>query len=327
MIQFVLRRAFWMLILLAGVNFFSFAYAHYGRFAQRSANPIFAQTGEAEPVLPLYKQYIEGFLNGTPAQMPAMQGVSILTAVGDAAKASLGLLGIAFAVSLLIGFWLGMQSARTNPPRVSALLIPITTISLAMPGFYIGAVLITASVFYLLYSPGVQNTLPFPLNGFGWDEHLVFPVIALTFRPAVQIAQTTAILLSEEFKKMYVSAALSLGHSWRLIRTKTALQNIFAPLAQVAASSLRLLVGELILVEWLFGWPGLGRLLAFSLQPPSVATVFSAVLPPTYLHAPTVATVVTMLGIILVSADLMFSTFAHFADPRLRIGEKGAGDG
>jgi peptide/nickel transport system permease protein len=195
-----------------------------------------------------------------------------------------------------------------------------------MPGFYIGAVLVTASVFYLLYSPGLQKELPFPLNGFGWDKHLVFPVIALTFRPAVQIAQTTAVLLSEEFKKHYVSAALSFGHSWRLIRRKTALQNIFAPLAQVAAGSLRLMAGELILVEWLFGWPGLGKLLAFSLQPPNIATVFSAAIPPTYLHAPTVATVVTVLGLILVSTDLIFSTLAHTIDPRLRIGEKGVGD-
>jgi peptide/nickel transport system permease protein len=326
MLSYILRRMLWMIILLACVNFFAFAYAHYGRFAQLATNPIFAQTGEAEPVAPLYKEYVNGFLNGTPAQMPSMRGVDILKAIGDATKASLGLLGFAFGLSLVIGFLFGANSARTDPPRVAGWLIPVTTVSLAMPGFYIGAVLITASVFYLLYSPGLQKELPFPLSGFGWDKHLVFPVIALTFRPMVQIAQTTAVLLSEEFKKAYVSAALSFGHSWRLIRRKTALQNIFAPLAQVAASSLRLMVGELILVEWLFGWPGLGRMLAFSLQPPSIATVFSSVLPPTYLHAPTVATAVTMLGLILVGTDLIFSTLAHAMDPRLRIGEKGIGD-
>jgi ABC-type dipeptide/oligopeptide/nickel transport system permease component len=105
------------------------------------------------------------------------------------------------------------------------------------------------------------------------------------------------------------------------------LQNIFAPLAQVAASSLRLMVGELILVEWLFGWPGLGKLLAFSLQPPSIATVFSAAIPATYLHPPTVATVVTALGAILVVSDLLFSALAHGADPRLRMEDKGSRNG
>jgi ABC-type dipeptide/oligopeptide/nickel transport system permease component len=327
MLSYILRRTFFMVVLLAGVNFFSFAYAHYGRFAQLASNPFFAQTAEAEPVLPLYREYVEGFLSGTPAQMPAMLGVDILKAVGIAAKASLGLLGIAFLSSLLIGFWVGINAARTNPPRVAGWLIPVTTMSLAMPGFYVGAVLITASVFYLLYTPGIRNSLPFPLSGFGWDEHLVFPAVALTFRPAVQVAQTTAVLLAEEFKKQYVSAALSLGHSWRLIRRKTALQNILAPLAQMAASSLRLMVGELILVEWLFGWPGLGRMLATSLQPPSVATVFRAALPVTYLHAPTVATVVTALGAVLVVTDLVFSTFAHGADPRLRMRGRGAENG
>ena len=326
MMMYFLRRVWWMLILLVVVNFFSFAYAHYGRFAQLASNPFFAQTGEVEPLLPSYLEYVNGFLSGAPAQMPSMLGVDILKAVGTAAKASLGLLCIAFLLSLLIGFVIGVNSARTNPPRVAGFLIPITTVSLAMPGFYIGAVLITVSVFYLLYSPGNAAHLPFPLNGFGWDAHLVFPVVALTFRPAVQIAQTTAILLTEEFRKDYVSAALSLGHSWNLIRRKTALQNILAPLAQVAASSLRLMVGELILVEWLFGWPGLGRLLATSLQPPGVATVFSAALPATYLHAPTVATVVTILGLILVVSDLLFSSFSHASDPRLRMDGREAGN-
>ncbi len=318
MMNYFLRRALLMAVLLIGVNFFAFAYAHYGRFALLSSNPIFAQTGQADPVLPLYKDYIAGIFSGNPAEMPNMRGLSVITAVGNAAKASLGLLGIAFALSLAIGFIVGTNSARANPPRVSGWLIPVTTMSLAMPGFYIGAVLITFSVFYLLYSPAGKAELFFPISGFGWDRHLIFPLIALMFRPAVQIAQSTAVLLSEEFKKHYVSPALSFGHSWRRIRWRTALHNIYAPLSHVSGSSLRLLVGELILVEWLFGWPGLGRMLATSLQPPGMATISSAALPASYLHPPTVATIVTVLGIILVIADLAFSTFAHSADPRLR---------
>jgi peptide/nickel transport system permease protein len=326
MMKYFLRRALLMIVLLVGINFFAFSYAHYGRFAQLSSNPIFAQTGRADPVFPLYKEYITGILSGSPAEMPNMKGVDVLSAVGNSAKASLGLLGIAFTLSLVIGFIVGTNSARANPPRVSGWLIPFTTMSLAMPGFYIGALIITFSVFYLLHSPGGKGELFFPLSGFGWDRHLILPLIALTFRPAVQIGQSTAVTLSEEFKKQYVPPALSFGHSWRRIRWRTALRNVYAPLSHVSASSLRILVGELILVEWLFGWPGLGRMLASSLQPPPIATISSAALPASYLHPPTVATVVTVLGIILVVADLVFSTFAHSADPRLRENGRDVGD-
>jgi ABC-type dipeptide/oligopeptide/nickel transport system permease component len=316
MLLFLLRRALWMVLLLLGVNFLAFSYAHYGRFEQLKRNPIFAQGGKAEPVLPFYFDYMGGFFHGTPSPMPMMPGINILDMAALAAKNSLGLLGIAFAISIAFGLVIGVYAAKADPPRVTRWLIPLSTVSLAMPGFYVGAVLITISVYALLYTP--IRDLPFPLGGFGWDRHLVFPVIALSVRPAVQIAQTTATLLSEEFSRIYVTVARSLGHSWRLVRFKTALRNIYVPLAQVIATSLSLMVGELILVEWLFGWPGLGRQLAVSIQPPNIASIAGASIPSSYLHAPTVATVATALGAILIVSNTLVGIFTFSADPRLR---------
>jgi len=75
-----------------------------------------------------------------------------------------------------------------------------------MPSFYIGSLLIFVSVYYVIRSsPGTDP--PFPLDGFGWDKHLVLPVLALMARPTVQLAQVTAGLLSEELRKQYVIAA------------------------------------------------------------------------------------------------------------------------
>jgi peptide/nickel transport system permease protein len=326
MFIFTLRRVVWMLLLLIGINFLTFAYAHYGRFEQLKQNPIFAQEGKAESVLPFYKEYIDGFINGSPIPIPMLAGVDVLDMVSLAAKNSLGLLGLAFFISLMIGIPIGISAVKVEPPRVAKWLIPISTISLAMPGFYIGAMLITLSIYYLLYTPGTQATLPFPLGGFGWDAHLVFPVIALSFRPTIQIAQTTATLLAEEFSHTYVNVARSLGHSWQLIKYKTALRNIYVPLAQVIATSLSVMIGELILVEWLFRWPGLGRQLASSIQPPNIATVFSASIPSSYLHAPTVATVATALGAILIISNMLVSIFTFSADPRLRTHGREGGD-
>ena len=74
---------------------------------------------------------------------------------------------------------------------------------MAMPSFYIGSLLILISVAYALWRGGGHG-LPFPLAGFGWDEHMVFPTIALMLRPTVQIAQVTATLLTGELHKQYV---------------------------------------------------------------------------------------------------------------------------
>jgi peptide/nickel transport system permease protein len=77
----------------------------------------------------------------------------------------------------------------------------------------------------------------------------------------------TAGLLAEEFGKQYVTTARSVGYTWRQIRQRNAMRNILAAVILTVASSVRLLVGELIVVEWLFRWPGLGSLLAYTLIP------------------------------------------------------------
>lgn len=318
MYAFIARRLVGVIILLAGVNFVSFAYAHYGRYAQLESNPIFARQEEIVPVFPLYIEYINAFIKGEPPQLPAAAGLTVVDLIDEAADASFGLLAIAFTISLALGLLIGMSAAKTNPPHVSRWLIPLSTVSLAMPGFYVGAVLITVSVAYLFLSPSTKGDLPFPLGGFGWDSHLVFPLIALAFRPTLQIAQMTASLLTDEFNRTYVTVARALGHSWQLVKVKTALRNIYVPMLQVIASSISLMVGELILVEWLFSWPGLGRQLALSIRPPATVTIASGVLPSTYLHAPTVATVVTILGAILIISNTLAAIFTYASDPRLR---------
>jgi len=326
MYAFIVRRVAGMFVLLVGVNFVAFTYAHYGRYAQLENNPIFARQEEILPVFPLYAEYVNGFLTGNPASTPTSTGLTVLDVARKAAQASLGLFSIALTLSLVLGLLLGLQASKTNPPRVSRWLIPISTMSLAMPGFYVGAMLITLSVAYLFFTPYSKGDLPFPLGGFGWDKHLVFPVIALSFRPTLQIAQMTASLLTDEFNRTYVTVARALGHSWRLVKIKTALRNIYVPLAQIVASSISLMIGELILVEWLFGWPGLGRQLALSIQPPATVTIASGVLPSSYLHAPTVATIVTALGALLIISNTLASIFTHAADPRLRIQAQGGQD-
>jgi ABC-type dipeptide/oligopeptide/nickel transport system permease component len=87
----------------------------------------------------------------------------------------------------------------------------------------------------------------------------------------------------------------------------------------VVAASLRLMVGELILVEWLFGWPGLGKLLASALLPPNVASVgLLSGATRNFLHPELVAGILTLFGLLFLLADLVSSLAVYAVDPRLR---------
>jgi peptide/nickel transport system permease protein len=187
-----------------------------------------------------------------------------------------------------------------------------------MPSFYIGGLLIAFTV-YLALSGASGKGFILPISGFGWDNHLVFPAIALALRPAVQIAQITAILLSTELGKQYITVSRALGHTWRRIRTRHALFNAFPPLILSIANTLRYTLVELVLVETMFSWTGLGRMLAQTLAPPAMATVSrSALASPIYLHAPLVATLLTVFGLFFLIADMIAAGAANAADPRLR---------
>lgn len=320
MSRFLIRRLLLLPPVLAVVHILGFAYAVIGRWYQLLQNPYFASEAAFPPVWANYLEFWGIVARGEGPKMPGGSIETIWAAVLRTSQASLGLMVIAFVLALVIGLGLGIRAVRTQPPSVAGWLVPATTISLAMPSFYIGAVILTVTVYYLLFLAPKGTQLPFPLRGFGWDRHLILPVLVLMVRPAMQIAQVTAVALTDELHRQYVTAARSLGQTWFRVRWRTALKNALAPIVLAISGGFRLLVVELILVEWLFGWPGLGNLLADTLFRPQVASMGSAasVLTPGYLYPPLVATLLTCFAALFLVGDTLASLLVRWIDPRAR---------
>lgn len=310
MLRYLLRRLLVIPPALLLVNFLGFAYAHFARPIRAARTPYLPFVPEAGPLIPTYQDYLKTFFD--PA-LRSLNQAEILNTLQSAIVASAGLLGLALFFSVIIGFLLGLSAVRNEPPGVRRWLTFVSTSGLAMPSFYIGSLLIVSSISYVLWKgPGTE--LPFPMQGFGWDKHLVFPVIALMARPTMQIAQLTAGVLSGELNKQYITAGRSLGQTWRAIRSRYAMKNILAPVILTITGSFRLLVGELIVIEWLFAWPGLGRLLAQTLVPPLFSNSSGTFL---FLNPEVVATVLTLFGALFLMADLLASFLVRTFDPRL----------
>lgn len=328
MIRFILRRLLILPIALLAINFIAFSYAFLAQRVQQSQNPFGSNVDVSAPILPLYRAYLSNVLVGDLGQMPLVGSAapSVSAMVFDAAAASLALLAIAFLLSLAAGLMLGLAAVRANPRGIRPWLPPLASVGLASPSFFVGAVGI-ALVLALYLRSGDNARLILPLNGYGLDLHLVLPVLALTLRPAMQIAQTTASVLVDELGKQHVVTARSLGIPLRTIRRKHALRNVMPAVILVIAAALRLMAGELILVEWLFGWPGLGKLLASALLPPNVASAGGlAGATRNFLHPELVAAILTLFGLLFLLADLISSLAAYAIDPRLRTSLEAAGD-
>lgn len=307
MIKFLLRRLAFLPLALLLANFIGFAFAFSVAPLVQSSNPYAIGGTELPPLLPDYWEYLQGVGRGEFGS--TFTGEPVLEAVSRFGSASLGLLGIAMGFSIFIGIFLGRLAVLRDRNGIAPWLTFISTLGLAFPGFYVAVLLIALFLFIFLY--GTDLTTPLiPFQGFGWDAHLILPVAALSLQPIFKIARVTAGLLSEEMEKQYVLSELSFGFSFSSIKNKYAFRSVFAPILLTIASSLRLMIAELIIIERLFNWPGLGRLISSVLSAGSgSADLLSPAL---------IAALLTVLVAAFLLIDLLATFAARLLDPRLR---------
>jgi peptide/nickel transport system permease protein len=318
MVRFILRRLLIIPLALIVVLLLSYAYAHEVQWEYANRYPqlyyrLKVTQQRPERLKAAYAQYLPKLLQLDLGTL--RNGKPIVEVLGESGVASLGLLATALVLSVVVGLLLGIGAAHWTRRRPARWLTMFATAGFAMPSFYVGSLLILLSVAYALWL-GEGRGLPFPLAGFGWDRHMVFPTLALMLRPTVQIAQVTASLLTGELHKLYVVSARSFGHTWRAVKRRLALRNVLAPVVLTIARSLRTLVTDLILVEWLFFWPGLARFLAFALIPASRTDMASS---PYFLDPPFVAVLLTTITALFLVADFVASVLVRVFDPRLRV--------
>lgn len=321
MLRLILRRLAIILVSLVLVNFVAFSYALIAQRVQRAQNPFGSSIEGLPPLWPAYQGYAQDVLAGDFGQMPTGVTDTVAGAVGAAALNSLGLLAVAFVLSVVIGVTLGMGAVRVETGWVRQWLVPLSAVGLAMPSFYVGALLVMALVSYTL-GQGEGAVSPLPSQGFGWDAHLVLPVVALMVRPTLQVASMTAGLLSGELTQQYIVAARSRGNSWQRVRWRHALRLVLGPVILAVAGSLRLLLAELVVVEWLFGWPGLGRLLAVALIAPRVAGPGMIDESRFFLNPPLVAALLVVFTFLFLLVDTIALVLARASDPRLQAVEE-----
>ncbi len=316
MLRIILNRLLFLAIALVVANVAGFAYALIAHHVQAAQNPYGSSQDVLPPVWAEYSAYAAGLWQGDWGTIPIGSGQPLTETLVSAAGASLGLLGLAFGLSLVLGLVVGVTAVRVESSAIPRWLVPLASIGLAMPSFYVSALGIMGLVFWAGRSP--TGTAPLPIQGFGWDAHLMLPVLALCVRPTAQIASLTVSLLVTELGQPYIIAARSRGIDWRRIRWRHALRPVLAPIILAIAASLRLLIGELLVVEWLFSWPGLGRLMALALIAPRVAGPGSDDASKFFLLPPLVAALLVIFTALFVLADAVALLLARSTDPQLR---------
>jgi peptide/nickel transport system permease protein len=224
---------------------------------------------------------------------------AVSTVVADTYVKSMGLLLISLVFAAALGITLGSLAAYWEGSPLSLTLLTSTLLGVSLPSFF-GALLL--QVIEIRWYQGTGMRLV-PVGGFGWDAHLVLPALVLAARPLAQVARITFASLSEAAHQDYARTARAKGLHPRQVWSRHVVPNAAVPILTALGVSLRFSLGSLPVVEFYFGWPGLGASLLSAVR----AQQFNLV-----------AALALALGLTFMVINLMLELGYRAVDPRLR---------
>ena len=272
---FLLRRLLGLLGVLLGMSVLIFgfihilpgnvAYAILGEFATPAAVvQLEAKLGLNDPLPVQYWRWLDTMLHGDFG-MSIVMNRPAASLIGEALGRSALLAGLAFGLIATGGIALGLYAA-THRGRVSDKLLTLAQfVLIAVPEFFwaILAVLLFASWLNLLPATGYA---PLDAGVADWAAHLVLPVLVLSFGLVAHVSRLTRSSMLEVLDSRFVLAARARGLPERRVLWRHALPNALLPAITVLAIDAGLLIGGIVVVETVFAYPGLGRLLVYAIE-------------------------------------------------------------
>jgi peptide/nickel transport system permease protein len=208
--------------------------------------------------------------------------------------ASMQLAGAALAVSIILGIPIGIFSAVRVNTWLDSFGNVFANLGLAMPSFWIGI------MFMLIFAVNLQWL---PVQGSGTFKHIIMPAVALgwVFTAANMRLARSAML--EVLGSEYIKLARIKGLPENLVILKHAFKNAVIPVLTFACINFALIMNGAVVVESIFAWPGIGRLLYEGISSRDF---------------PVVQTTVILGGVMIIIVNLLVDILYAYIDPRIR---------
>jgi peptide/nickel transport system permease protein len=208
---------------------------------------------------------------------------------------SLELALAASLISFLIGIPAGLISAvRVNTVWDNFAKI-VALLGLSVPGFWLGLVLILVFSVWLGW---------LPTSGQGDWRNLVMPSLALGWYFAASLLRLTRSSMLEVLRSEYIKLARLKGLPGVAVIAMHAFKNALIPVLTLAGINLVIMVNAAVIIEVIFAWPGIGRLL--------YEGIFQR-------DFPLVQGIVLLAGIMIVAINLIIDILYAYIDPRIRL--------
>jgi peptide/nickel transport system permease protein len=311
--RFLARRLLYSLVVLLGVLVVVFAIVHLvpgdpvrialgTRYTPGAYDALRAASGLDKPVVQQFFGYVGSAFTGD-------LGVSFRT--GDPVTAtllerlpatvSLAFVGIVIAavIALPAGIWSALHEGRLS----DAIVRVTSQFGVSIPDFWMGILLIALFSTTLGWLPTSGYRPLFDDPG-GWLRHVILPGLTVGLVAAAIMTRYVRSAVLEVAAMGYVRTAKSKGLSPRVVTFRHTVRNALVPVLTITGIQLATILGGVIVVEVVFAWPGLGRL------------VYNAVAARDY---PLIQGAVLLIAALFLLINLVVDVLYAVVDPRIRL--------
>ena len=251
------------------------------------------QMGLDRPVYVQYLDYLGRVLHGDFGYSYHLQSEVLPTIVARfPATAELAVAGI--VVEVLLGLPAGILAALYRNSLFDRLVLMLGLLGISAPSFWLGLILL----YYLGY---VWPILP--LGGFGGLSHVVLPALTLGIGGAGWYARMLRSTMLDILHMDYVRTARAKGVRAVMVVLRHAVRNALGPIITMLGLDLAYFLGGVLVVETVFGWPGIGLL------------GWQAI---SYQDVPLIMGTVLFAALVIVLVNVLIDLSYGFLDPRVR---------
>ncbi len=259
----------------------------------QTVNSIRHELGLDKPILEQFVIYLGKVLRGDLGRS-YKQSVNVTELLLSRLPATLLLMLAGIAFELLIGVPAGILAALRPGKFLDRSLMMLSFAGVSLPQFVLGLSLIYIFSFKLAL---------FPLGGYGTVAHIILPALTLGISGAGWYARVVRSEMLDVLGQDYVRTATAKGVLRSSVITKHALKNALLPVIGMVGSDIGVFMGGVVVVESVFGWPGVGKLVWDAIR---------------VVDIPVILGVVQLGAVMIVIGNLLADLAYPMADPRVR---------
>lgn len=312
-VRFLVRRLAYSLVVLFGVLIVVFALVQLvpgdpvrialgTRYTPEAYDALRAASGLDRPLLQQFFGYVGSALTGNLG-VSFRNGDPVAGILLDRLPATASLAAFGIVVALLIALPAGIYSALREG-RIGDVIVRVTSqFGVSIPDFWMGILLIAlfSSTLGWLPTSGYRPLLDDPG---GWLRHLVLPGLTVGLVAAAILTRYVRSAVLEVAAMGYVRTARSKGLPPKVVTFRHTVRNALVPILTITGIQLATILGGVIVVEVVFAWPGLGRL------------VFNSVAARDY---PVIQGAVLLIAVLFLAVNLVVDMLYAVVDPRIRL--------